>query len=94
MRVEAVNERTRRYIERNFLYARPGFSLGDEMDLFRSGILDSMGVMELIEFIEEEFGVSIGEDDITEENLGSIAAIGDYVSRRASAEASPRSVAP
>ena len=41
-----------------------------------------MGVMELVAFIEEQFGVAVGDDDVTEQNLGSLGAIGAFVSAR------------
>lgn len=82
-----VIDRTRAYITENFLYMRRDFRLNDIDSLLGTGIIDSMGVMEVIAFIETEFGVDVGDDDVTEENLGSIRAIGRYVVARAEAAA-------
>jgi acyl carrier protein len=82
-----VIERTRAYITENFLYMRRDFRLDDNDSLLGSGIIDSMGVMEVIAFIETEFGVEVGDEDVTEENLGSIRAISRYVVARAEAAA-------
>ena len=82
-----VIERTRAYITENFLYMRRDFRLDDNDSLLGSGIIDSMGVMEVIAFIESEFGVDVGDDDVTEENLGSIRAISKYVVTRSEAAA-------
>lgn len=87
MTAEAITARIRDYIRKNFLYTRPDFELDDEVDLFRTGIIDSIGVMELIEFLQQEFDMTIEEDDITEENLGTVAAIGRYVSKRSNVAA-------
>jgi acyl carrier protein len=76
-----VGARVRRYIVDNFLYMRPTFEFTDDDFLMGRGIIDSLGVMELIGFIEEEFGVSVADEDVTEENLGSINAIARYVDR-------------
>jgi acyl carrier protein len=78
-----VIDRTRAYITENFLYMRRDFRLSDTDSLLGTGIIDSMGVMEVISFIESEFGVEVGDDDVTEENLGSIRAISAYVVARA-----------
>lgn len=75
----ALASRTRTYIRKNFLYTRPEFELADDADLLGDGIIDSMGIMELIEFIEEAFGVEIADEEITEENLGTISSITGYV---------------
>ena len=74
-----VTERVRAYITENFLYMRPDYSIGDEDSLLGKGIIDSMGVIEVITFIQQEFGITIDDDDITEENLGNLAAISRYV---------------
>ena len=80
-----VIERTRAYISENFLYMHRDFRLDDTHSLLGSGIIDSMGVMEVIAFIESEFGVEVDDEDVTEENLGSIRAISRYVVERSEA---------
>lgn len=77
-----VIDRTREYIIENFLYMRRDLVLGEGDLLLERGIIDSMGVMELVAFIEEQFGVAVGDDDVTEQNLGSLGAIGAFVSSR------------
>jgi acyl carrier protein len=74
-----ILERTRAYVHDTFLYMRPGFSLGDQDRLLQRGVIDSMGVMELIAFLRSEFGVVVADDDITESNLGTLADITRYV---------------
>jgi acyl carrier protein len=71
--------RTRAWVRENFLYMRPDWPLGDDAPLLGSGVIDSIGVIELVEFLQDAFGVAIPEADITELNLGSLAAIGRYV---------------
>lgn len=73
-----VARKVREYITDNFLYTRPDFELGDDDALLGTGIIDSMGVMEVIMFLEEAFGVTVEDADITEENLGSVRAIVSY----------------
>ena len=79
---QQIVERTRNYVQRTFLYARPDFELRDEDRLLERGIIDSMGVLELLGFLEQEFGVTLADEDITEENLGSVGAIQRYVTAR------------
>ncbi len=72
----------RSYVTENYLYMRSGFELRDDDSLFETGIIDSMGVMELILVLEREFGLTVRDDEITEENLGSLAAIASFVVRK------------
>jgi acyl carrier protein len=74
-----ILERTRGFIRDNFLYMRPGLVLGDEDKLMEKGVIDSMGVMELMEFLQSAFGVMPADDEITEANLGSLVSIARFV---------------
>jgi len=78
----AVLARTRAYVTETFLYMRPGFTLADEDRLLQRGVIDSMGVMELIAFLRSEFGVDVADEDITESNLGTLADIARYVTAK------------
>ena len=77
-----VRDRIRRYIEAAFLKTRPKVTLRDEDWLLRKGIVDSIGAVEIIRFLEDEFAVEIVDDDVTEENLGSVAALTRFVVRK------------
>lgn len=70
----------RTFISENFIF--DGEQPGGSDSLTQSGILDSMGVLELILFIEERFGFKIPDEDTLPENLDSIDNIVRYVTRR------------
>lgn len=93
MNSTAVLEKVRNFVTENFLYARPDFVLGDADKLLGSGIVDSMGVMEIVVFLEEEFGIAVDDVDITEDNLGSLEAITAYVGSRTGATTDVRQIA-
>jgi acyl carrier protein len=76
-----MRERVRQFITSNF-YVRDPIALSDDASLLDNGIIDSTGVLELISFIEDNFGVSVETVDMVPENLDSIARIGAYVARR------------
>jgi acyl carrier protein len=54
----------------------------DEDDLIDSGVIDSLGIFQLVAFLEERFGIAIGDEEITPENFGSIVAIERLVAAR------------
>ena len=78
---EIVDE-TRRYIAENFLYARPDRVVAQDEHLMERGIVDSMGMMELIDFLEERFGVRPPDEEITEQNFATLGRIANFVSRQ------------
>lgn len=82
MNREQVLNRLREFVNENFLYMRPDFELKNDASLLGSGIIDSMGVMEMLAFLEDEFGVVVDEADVVEETIGTLDAIATYVMAR------------
>ena len=79
--------RVRSFVQENFLYMHPNFILGDDDRLLEKGVIDSMSIVEMITFIEQEFGVTAMEEDISDANFGSLAGIARFVSERGSVAA-------
>lgn len=78
-----TTERVRSFLQENFLYLRPAdFTLHEDDRLLERGVIDSMGVVELISFLEDSFGLRVLEEEISEANLGSLRAISAFVSRK------------
>lgn len=71
----------RQFIVSNFFIADAD-ALKDEELLLESGIIDSTGVLEVINFIEGSCGVKLEDDEVLPENLGSIERIATFVERK------------
>lgn len=56
--------------------------LGDDMDLFRNGILDSLMVVALVSFCEERFSCELSSEQFSEEDLRSITALATLIAGR------------
>jgi len=56
--------------------------LDDHDDLIDSGVVDSLGIFQLVAFLEETFRITIGDEEITPENFGSVTAIERLVASR------------
>ncbi len=78
---EDVKGRVRKYIVDNIMMASDD-NLADEASLLQLGILDSTGVLELITFIEDSFGIKVEEQEMVPENLDSLKGIAAYVARK------------
>ena len=79
---EQIRAQVRGFIEQEFLYMRPGVVIADSDSLMKKGVLDSMGVLEVMQFLTDTFGVTPADDEITEANIGSLEAIGAFVHAR------------
>jgi len=65
-----IVDRTRTWVRENFLYMRPDWKFGDDDPLLGSGVIDSIGVIELVEFLQGAFPFKIADEEIVEQNLG------------------------
>src|SRR3954468_15006773 len=57
-------------------------SIGAEDDLIKSGIVDSLGVMQLVDYCESQYGIRIGEIDLVPDNFRALRQLADFVDRK------------
>lgn len=69
----------REFVQENFLYMRRDLQFTDDDSLLAKGVIDSLGVMELVGFVEERWSMSVQAEDITEANFGTLAGVARYV---------------
>lgn len=69
--------RVREYIEENFLFGAEGVT--DETSLLDEGYIDSTSVLEIVGYLEEEFEISVEDEELVPENFGSIANLAAYL---------------
>lgn len=79
--MDLANE-IRNFIVDNFLYGDTTVPLGEDDSLLQKGLIDSTGILEVVSFIEEKFGIGVEDDDLIPDNLDSIGAIAKYVMRK------------
>ena len=67
------------FIVTNLLLGEVSRAPRDENSLVDEGIIDSTGVLELIEFLESHFGIEVSEAEALPQNLGSISSLTEFV---------------
>ncbi len=77
----------REFIRDNFLFREDRDTIADSESLLDTGVIDSTGVLELVAYLETEFGLDIADADIVPDNLDSIERIDDFVARKLAARA-------
>jgi len=75
----------REYIALNFLFDDTSDTLPDDASLLQLGIIDSMGVLSLLMFAEEQFGIDVVDTEVTPEHFDSIERLAAYVDSKRSA---------
>ncbi len=77
----SIQPRIRQFILDNF-YIRDPAEIGDDTLLVTNGIVDSTGMLEVIAFLEEQFGVQVTDEETTPENLDSIDRMAAFIARK------------
>ena len=79
--IDTYRRQVRDFLVSNFYIAEANL-LEADTSLLDQGIIDSTGVLEVIGFIEETFGITVEDDELLPENLDSIQGIAQYVVRK------------
>jgi acyl carrier protein len=77
----STKDRVRQFIATNFYVGDPA-ALRDDTSFLERGIIDSTGVLEVVSFLEAEFGITIADEELVPENLDSLGAIAAFVGRK------------
>lgn len=56
--------------------------VADGESLLEAGVIDSMGVLELVSFIEKQYRIAVSEDEMMPENFDSVDAMAAFIDRR------------
>jgi len=71
----------RQFIIENFLYGNDE-KIGEETSFLQSGIIDSTGILELVGFLENTFGITLEDDELVPENLDNLRSISRFIERK------------
>ena len=70
------------FIKNEFLYDKPEITLTEDLNIIEQGILDSMDIFRLIQFIEEKLSITLEPEEMVQTNFQSINHILDFVNTK------------
>jgi acyl carrier protein len=76
-----VAQEVRQFILSSFLYGQER-SFSDDDSFMGEGIVDSTGVLQLVEFLEETYGITVEDEELRPENLDSLNNVSTYLARK------------
>jgi len=79
--MDTIKSEVRQFIVKSFLFGDDQ-KLEDNTSFLDQGIIDSTGVLELVEHLQQQYGIKVEDDELVPDNLDSIAAIAAYVERK------------
>ena len=82
---DAAQSTIRKFILEKFPAAR-GREMTDEDSLLEQGTVDSLGVLEIVGFLETQFGFTLSDDEMVADHFDSIASMARFVRQKLGAE--------
>jgi acyl carrier protein len=80
MQTTDIEQEIRGFLTQNFLFGRSE-ALNDDVPLL-GNVIDSTGVIELIVFVQERFTISVDDEEVTTDNLGSVKNVVAFVEKK------------
>jgi len=84
---QVAAERLERFIRETFKVGERDSRFSRAVELFEGGYVDSVGMVELLGFVEEEFGVTLSDEDLLSDEFTTIDGMAGIISRRAAVSA-------
>ncbi|AUM13610.1 acyl carrier protein [Ketobacter alkanivorans] len=81
----SAKEKVKNYILENYLFTDDQDALKDGDSFLEQGIIDSTGILEVIFFLEEEFGISVADEEMVPENLDSVNNLVKFIEAKSAA---------
>ncbi len=78
----SIKQKVRQFILSNYLFTDDDAMLPDTESLMQSGAMDSTGILELIMFIEETFGIKVADEEMIPANLDSVQNVVAFIERK------------
>ena len=81
--MQTIEQAIRTYIAKNLLFSNNGYPYADDVSFLEEGIVDSMGIMELVMFVGETFGITVEDEELVPDNFDSVSRVAAYIRRKA-----------
>jgi acyl carrier protein len=79
---DEIETQLRQYLVANLLFSDEGFPYDDDTSFLQEGLIDSLGVMELVTYVGSAFGIEVRAEDVTAENFDSVRRLASYIRKK------------
>lgn len=80
--IDRVTSEIKAFVVSNFLFGQEGGGIAPDQSFLETGLIDSTGLLELVSFVEQQYGISVGDRELLPENLDSLKNISSFVVRK------------
>lgn len=78
----SIENQIREFVLKNYLFTDDPSALDDDESFMKKGIIDSTGILEVIEFLRTQFAVRVEDDEMVPDNLDSVTRLATFVKRK------------
>jgi acyl carrier protein len=78
-----IEEAVRSFIAENILFSGNGYPFADEASFMEEGVVDSMNVLELVMFVEENYKIAVEDHEVVPDNFDSVSKLAGYIRSKA-----------
>jgi len=74
-----ISERIRKFLTQQFPATK---GIDNKESLLNNGLVDSLGILEVVTFLEKEFGITVSDEELLPENFGSVSNLSNFVQHK------------
>jgi acyl carrier protein len=82
-----LEEHIRKYVTENLLYVDEDFKYDNDTSFINEGLIESMGVMELVTYVQSEFDITVEQQEVTPDNFDSVNNLVAFIRRKQAVKA-------
>ena len=82
LNIEDISNQIRQFIINNYLFGNEKDMVEKNDSFLENGVIDSTGILELIEFIEQTFNIEVKNDELVPENFDSLNNVSNYLLKK------------
>jgi acyl carrier protein len=94
MHLNTLKLEIRSFIAENFLYGVEDTGLQDSASFLANGLIDSTGVLELVSFVEDKFGIVVKDDELVPANFDSVDNLTNFILKKTETAAGGETLLP
>ena len=79
MEPQIISERIKKFLVQQFPATK---NVGNEDPLLKNGLIDSLGILEVVAFLEKEFSIVVSDEELLPENFESVQSLSSFVQQK------------
>lgn len=80
--MQQIEREVRQFIVDNYFFGQDECEFSDDDSFLDKGVLDSLGILSLVSFIQQEYGIEIDDQELVPDNWDSVRRVAQFVHKK------------